>query len=120
MDRRYKDYYIVTFKRHRDHYSWGGGYLTSEFCHFPRGVKVHWKSADCIPYALVSVDKGLPADIFKNVFGVDKCIPFTEQKERDLEVWNKILHIPHYDYCVKSKVEKCKQQDLFIDWSEVE
>lgn len=106
----------MTFKRHYDYYSWGNGYQTQYFCHFPQGIKVHWYSVWGIPYALVSVDKGLSVDIIKNVSGVDKCIPFTEQKERDLEMWNKILHIPHYDYCVKSKIEKCKQQDLFIDW----
>ena len=123
MDRRYKDYYIVTFKRHRDHYSWGSGYLTSEFCHFPRGVKVHWRTVWGTPYALVSVDKDvseMAVAIFKFTFGVDKVIPYTEQKERDMEMWDKILHIPHYDYCVKLKIEQCMQQDLFIDWSEIE
>ena len=96
MDRRYKDYFIVTFKRHYDYYSWGSGYLTSEFCHFPRGIKVHWKSADSIPYALVGIDKELPLEIIKNRFGVDKIIPYTERKERDMEMWNKILHIPRF------------------------
>ena len=116
MDRRYKDYYIVTFKRHCDYYSWGSGYQTQWFCHFPQGIKVHWKSADFIPYALVGIDKGLSVDIIKNRFGVDKCISYTEQKERDMETWNKILHIPHYDYCIKSKIERCMQQDLFMEW----
>ena len=119
MDRRYKNYYIVTFKYNHDPFSWGSGYQTSEFCHFPRGVKVHWR---CIlsPYALVSIDKSLSVEIFKNRFGVDKVIPYTEQKERDMEMWDKIRRLPENDYWVKYKIDRCKQQDLFIDWSEVE
>ena len=106
----------MTFKRHYDYYSWGSGYQTSEFCHFPRGIKVHWRSICGIPYALVGVDKGLPLNIIKNVFGVDKFIPYTEQKERDWDMWNKILRLPENDYWVKCKIQKCMQQDLFIDW----
>ena len=106
----------MTFKRHYDYYSWGSGYQTQYFCHFPQGIKVHWKSVDFIPYALVSIDKELPLEIIKNKFGVHKCIPYTEQKERDIEMWNKILHIPKYNYWIKCKALRCMRQDLFIDW----
>ena len=115
MDRRYKDYYIVTFKW-RCSYPWGSGYETSSFCHFPQGIKVHWHSLYGVPYALVSINKESPVDIIKNRFGVDKFIPFTEQKEYDLAMWNKILRLPENDVGIKYKIEKCMQQDLFIDW----
>lgn len=123
MDRRYKDYYIVTFKRHYDFYSWSSGFQTTSFCNFPRFIKVHWRSIDSIPYALVSVDKDKSKAamyIIKNRFGVDKIIPYTEQKERDWAMWNKILRLPENDYWVKRKIAHCMQKDLFIDWSEIE
>lgn len=119
MDRRYKDYFIVTFKRHYDYYSWGSGFLTDRFNRFPPPIKVHWRSICNIPYALVSVNKELSetaVSIFKNTYGVDRVIPYTEQKERDWDMWQKILRLPENDYWVKCKIQKCMQQDLFIDW----
>lgn len=119
MDRRYKDYFIVTFKWRRSYYSWGSGYETSSFCHFPRPIKVYWRSIYSIPYALVSVNKELSeiaVSIFKFTYGVDKVIPYTETKERDWAMWQKILRLPENNYWVKYKIEKCMQQDLFIDW----
>ena len=119
MDRRYKDYFIVTFKRHYDYYSWGSGFLTDRFNHFPPPIKVHWRSISNIPYALVSVNKELSetaVGIFKNTYGVDRVIPYTEQKECDWDMWHKILRLPENDYWVKCKIQKCMQQDLFIDW----
>jgi hypothetical protein len=119
MDRRYKDYFIVTFKWRHDVYSIGSGYMTDSFCFFPRPIKVHWKSVYGVPYALVSINRdSLETDLkmIKNRFGVDKVIPFTEQKERDLAMWNKILRLPENDVGIKYKIQKCMQQDLFINW----
>lgn len=119
MDRRYKDYFIVTFKRHYDYSSWGSGFQTNNFNHFPRPIKVYWRSIYGIPYALVSVNKELSeiaVSIFKFTYGVDKVIPYTEAKERDWAMWQKILRLPENNYWVKYKIEKCMQQDLFIDW----
>lgn len=129
MDRRYKDYFIVTFKRHYDYYSWGSGFQTDAFSMtriywerfgiYPVPIKIHWRSIRNIPYALVSVDKELSetaVGIFKNTYGVDRVIPYTEQKERDWDMWQKILRLPENDYWVKCKIQKCMQQDLFIDW----
>ena len=117
MDRRYKDYFIVTFKN--DYNSWGSGFLTYNFNHFPRPIKVHWRSIYGIPYALVSVNKEISeiaVSIFKFTYGVDKVIPYTEAKEHDWAMWQKILRLPENNYWVKYKIEKCMQQDLFIDW----
>ena len=119
MDRRFKDYYIVTFKIHRDYYSWGGGYQVQHFCHFPRPIKVHWKSINEVPYALVSVDKdvsGLASLYFEQTTGVDKVIFFTEAKEQDWKMWQKILRLPENDYVTKNKMKRCMQQDLFMEW----
>ena len=117
MDRRYKDYFIVTFKR--EHSYWRSGFLTDRFNRFPPPIKVHWRSIRNIPYALVSVNKELSETavcIFKNTYGVDRVIPYTEAKERDWDMWQKILRLPENDYWVKCKIQKCMQQDLFIDW----
>lgn len=119
MDRRFKDYYIVIFKRHCNYYSWGSGYQTDNFNNFPHSIKVHWRSINGVPYALVSVDKdisGLASLYFEETIGVDKVILFTETKERDWQMWQKILRLPENDYITKSKIERCMQQDLFIDW----
>ena len=108
----------MTFKRERSY--WRNGFLTDRFNHFsPPPIKVHWRSIRNIPYALVSVNKELSetaVSIFKNTYGVDNVIPYTEQKERDWDMWQKILRLPENDYWVKCKIQKCMQQDLFIDW----
>jgi hypothetical protein len=68
---------------------------------------------------LVSVNKAVSEDavsIFKGTYGVDKVIPYTESKECDWAMWQKILRLPENDYWVKCKIQKCMQQDLFIDW----
>ena len=119
MDRRFKDYYIVTFKRHIDHYSYGSGYQTTAFCKFPSCIKVHWRSIRNIPYAIVSVDKDMSEpvrEMFESTYGVDRVIPFTESKERDWLIWHKILRFPTNDYWQKVRIEKCMAADLFIDW----
>lgn len=117
MDRRYKDYFIVTFKRKRRY--WGSGFLTDRFNHFPPPIKVHWRSIYNIPYALVSVNKELSetaCEQFKKTYGVDKVIPYTETKERDFATWQKILKTPYYNLDMKYKVWHCMRKDLFIDW----
>jgi hypothetical protein len=67
----------------------------------------------------VSVPKELSnrfVKIANQINGVDRVIPFTEQKERDWDMWQKILRLPENDYWVKCKIQKCMQQDLFINW----
>lgn len=119
MDRRCRNYYIVTFKWRHDFYSIGSGYMTNSFCFFPSQIKVRWKSICGVPYALVSVRKNSHKNVLKmikNRFGVDKVIPFTEQKERDFEMWNKILRLPENNVEVKYKIRQCMKRDLFIEW----
>lgn len=117
MDRRYKDYFIVTFKRARGFYGWT--FLTDRFNHFPPLIKVHWRSIGNIPYALVSVPKAHSEDcvnIFKNTYGVYRVVPYTQAKEHDFLMWNKILRTPYYGLDMKYKVWDCMRKDLFIDW----
>lgn len=119
MDRRFKNYYIVTFKRHYNYYSFGSGYLTDSFYSFPRFIKVHWRSINGVPYALVSVGKHqseIAVSIFRYTFGVDRIISYTEAKERDWDMWQKILRLPENNFLTKRIIQRCMQQDLFIDW----
>ena len=118
MDRRYRNYFIVKFKQHIDPYSWGSGYIT-DFFRFERPAKIYWRCINYEPYALVSVPKELSnrfVKIANQINGVDRVIPYTEAKERDWDMWQKILRLPENDYWVKRKIQKCMQQDLFIDW----
>ena len=118
MDRRFKDYYIVTFKKTFSYWR-RSGYETTQFCHFPRPIKIHWRSINGIPYVMASVDKdvsGLASLYFEETEGVDKVILFTETKEKDWQMWQKIRRLPENDYWVKYKIERCMQQDLFMEW----
>lgn len=118
MDRRYRNYFIVRFKQHRHTYFCGSGYIT-DFFRFERPVKIYWRCIRNEPYALVSVPKELSNHFVKiasQINGVDRVIPYTEAKERDWDMWQKILRLPENDCLVKRKIQKCMQQDLFIDW----
>ena len=130
MDRRNKDYFLITFKQKRDPYSWGSGYQTQEFSKlyfkyidlfvtYPTHIKVHWKCINSIPYVLVSVPKPLSniaVGVFRTISGVKNVLPYTKSKEKDFDMWNKILRIPYYHLDMKYRVRHCMQKDLFIDW----
>lgn len=121
MDRRYKDYFIVTFKWNSNYnYSpYMGGYIT-EYFRFARPVKVHWHGEPDV-YALVSVPK-TSSDWFvrtaNQIRGVKKIIPYTEEKESDYAMWQKILRLPENNPEIKRLINRCIKQDLFIDWEE--
>lgn len=130
MDRRNKDYFLITFKQKCDPYSWGSGYQTQEFSKlyfkyidlfdtYPTHIKVHWKCINSVPYVLVSVPKSMSntaANVFRTIPGVKNIIPYTKSKEKDFAMWNKILRTPYYNLDMKYRVWYCMQKDLFIDW----
>lgn len=120
MDRRFKDYYLVTFKKVYGFYGWTY-HTTDNFRHFPRFVKTHWHSICGTPYVIASIDKEHSVEmwrVFEGIDGVKSVISYTETKEHDFEMWRKMLKSPFYNLDTKYIIWHCMRQDLFIDWEE--
>lgn len=92
MDRKYRDYYIVTFKRE---YCWNtlqDEYFRKNFTvahqkemYNNHAVKVRWYSLGRQPYALLSIKKRYTNSVLvtaQTIRGVDKIIEYTPEKEK--------------------------------------
>lgn len=96
MDRKYRDYYIVTFERE---YCWNilqDEYFRKNFTithqkemYNNHAVKVRWYSLGGQPYALLSIKKRYTNSVLvtaQTIRGVDKIIEYTPEKE---EIFNR-------------------------------
>ena len=93
MDRKYRDYYIVTFERNR---YYGCNLLDWRFremfavvhqkeMYGNHAVKVRWYSLGGQPYALLSIKKKYTNSVLvtaQTIRGIDKIIEYTPEKEK--------------------------------------
>lgn len=96
MDRKYRDYYIVTFDRE---YCWNtlqDEYFRENFTvahqkemYNNHAVKVRWYSLGGQPYALLSIKKRYTNSVLvtaQTIRGVDKIIEYTPEKEKAFNI----------------------------------
>lgn len=97
MDRKYRDYYIVTFERNR---YYGCNLLDWRFremfavvhqkeMYSNHAVKVRWYSLGGQPYALLSIKKRYTNSVLvtaQTIRGVDKIIEYTPEKEKAFNI----------------------------------
>lgn len=94
MDRKYRDYYIVTFERE---YCWNtlqDEYFRKNFTvahqkemYNNHAVKVRWYSLGRQPYALLSIKKKYTNSVLvtaQTIRGIDKIIEYTPEKEKTI------------------------------------